>query len=290
MSMAWTTHVKTCLNLGLRAMNLRLDTLTAERRERQRLNALARNGYFTRPPFSPPAAFTHRMGDPILSALSAFTTRFDTFVEPSSNEVGYTFNNPYFTSPDTEVLYTTIRTVRPRRVIEVGCGHSTQIMRQAILDGHLNTRLIAIDPRPRLHIRGLVDEFYPLPLEMLPHSEMLTSLQAGDILFIDSSHEILPGNDVVVLYLQVLPLLPPGVLIHIHDIFLPYEYPREWILDQGWPFHEQYLVQALLTYGNTFEALWAGHFLQHTLPDFTQHFRHLQNRVAKSLWLRKRHA
>ena len=65
------------------------------------------------------------MGDPILNALSAFTTRFDTFVEPSSNDVGYTFNTPYFTSPDTEVLYTTIRTVRPRRVIEVGCGHRT---------------------------------------------------------------------------------------------------------------------------------------------------------------------
>lgn len=290
MTMAWTTHVKTYINLGLRGMNLRLDTLTERRRERQRLTALDQSGHFVRPAFSPPPDFTERMGDSILRALSAFAPRFDTFVEPSSNDVGYTFDNPYFTSPDTEVLYTTIRTMRPRMVIEVGCGHSTQIMRQAILDGHLNTRLIAIDPYPRLDISGLVDEFHPIPIERLPDAEVLTSLQAGDILFIDSSHALAVGNDVVVVYLQLLPLLPPGVLIHLHDIFLPYEYPREWILDHGWVFHEQYLVQALLTYGNTFKALWAGHFLQYTLPDFAQYFRHMQNRVAKSLWLRKRRA
>jgi hypothetical protein len=109
------------------------------------------------------------------------------------------------------------------------------------------------------------------------------------VLFIDSSHEIRPGNDVIRLFLNVVPRLHNGVVIHIHDIFLPFEYPQEWIvgntLNVNWA--EQYLVQALLQGSDHFEVLWPGHFLQRTLPKFSEHFQRETQGIATSLWLRK---
>ncbi|HEY6763823.1 MAG TPA: class I SAM-dependent methyltransferase [Candidatus Sulfotelmatobacter sp.] len=114
-------------------------------------------------------------------------------------------------------------------------------------------------------------------------------LGPNDILFIDSSHEVRPGNDVVRLFLNVVPRLRSGVVIHVHDIFLPFEYPREWMicnaLNVNWA--EQYLVQALLQGSNQFEVLWPGYYLQRTWPNFAEHFYYKPGAVAKSLWLRK---
>lgn len=228
------------------------------------------------------------MGDaPLLETICRYGPRFDDFEDPSRNDVGYTFNNDYFSSPDTEVLYTIVRQFQPRMVVEVGSGNSTQIIRQAVLDGQLKTRLISIDPQPRMENSALADEVYRTRVEWLRSGELFRSFKAGDILFIDSSHVIKTGNDVVFLYLIVLPELPPGVLIHIHDVFLPYDYPREWVMEKRREWNEQYLVQALLMSTNAFEVLWAGHFLQRTRVDFAQHFPHLNGRVAGSLWLRK---
>ena len=92
----------------------------------------------------------------------------------------------------------------------------------------------------------------------------------------------------VELFLNILPRLKPGVLIHIHDIFLPYEYPREWIMQNRWPWNEQYLVQALLQGSEEYEVLWAGHYHQKTMPDFAKHFPLWQGKDASSLWLRKK--
>lgn len=88
------------------------------------------------------------------------------------------------------------------------------------------------------------------------------------------------------LYLKLLPKLPREILIHIHDIYLPYEYPKDWFRRQ-WYFNEQYLIQGLLTHSNTYEVLWAGHYLQRNRKDFEKHFLHLNGGVAGSLRLRK---
>ena len=285
--MALTTLAKTRMNRCLQHVNLRLDTLTAERIEDRRLEALEQGGHFVQPPFPLPLAFESMTLAPLLGALSRYKSRFDDFAAPSRNDVRYTFDNDYFSSPDAEVLYTMVRTFQPQTVIEVGSGYSTKITRQALLDGQLHARLISIDPHPRLEIRALVDEFYLEPVEALRHRELFRSLQEGDILFIDSSHEIKTGNDVVFLYVQVIPALPPGVLIHIHDVFLPYDYPREWVVGKRLAWNEQYLVQCLLTCSSAFEVLWAGHYLHRTQADFAQYFPHLNGRVATSLWLRK---
>lgn len=284
--MALTTLVKTYMNRGLQHVNLRIDTLTAAKQENKRLQTLEASNHFIQPSLPIPLAFESMDIDFVLERLSRYRPRFDDFNEQRCNDVAYTFDNSYFTSPDAEILYTLVRTVQPRTVVEVGSGHSTKLTRQAIIDGQLGTHLVAIDPRPRLDVIDLADTFYRQPVETLGDTEIFRSLQEGDILFIDSSHEIRTGNDTVFLYLHVLPILPPGVLIHIHDIFLPYEYPRAWVVEKQWGFNEQYITQSLLTFGSRFEVLWAGYFLQRTQPCFAQHFPHLHDRVAKSLWLR----
>jgi predicted O-methyltransferase YrrM len=249
---AITTKLKTIANRGLHKANVHFDSYTAERRELARLDSLARAGHFERPVFPITEAMARTDPTPVLAAVCSL-----------------------------------VRAHRPARVLEVGCGNSTRILRLAIRDGSLSTHLTAIDPHPRVEITALCDEMLRQRAELLAGTELFDALDADDILFIDSSHELKPGNDVIFLYLQVLPRLRPGVLVHIHDIFLPYEYPSEWIAKERWPWNEQYLVQAMLAFGSAFEVLWPGYYLQRTLPGFARLFPHLGLRRAQSLWLRK---
>jgi hypothetical protein len=102
----------------------------------------------------------------------------------------------------------------------VGSGHSARVIRQAILDTGLATRVTSIDPRPRVEVSGLCEEVHRCPVEECP-PDLLDGPGENDMLFIDSSHVILPGNDMVALYLHVLPRLSTGVFVHVHDVFVP---------------------------------------------------------------------
>ncbi|MBA7660162.1 hypothetical protein ES703_68161 [subsurface metagenome] len=97
--------------------------------------------------------------------------------------------------------------------------------------------------------------------------EEFSKLKENDILFIDSSHNISIGNDVYYEYLEILPRLKKGVLIHVHDIFLPYEYPKKWIFEYLLFWSEQYLLQAFLSFNNNFEILWGGYYMHKKHPD-----------------------
>ena len=283
--MAFSTFVKHAINWVLAPANLRLETLTAQRAEETRIRSLQTNGYFNAPAFPIPKAF-EATNTSILAALSRFKARFDTFLDPNQNDVGYSFKNDYFHSPDAEVLYTLIRIKKPKRIIEVGSGHSTKIARQAILDGKLDCRLISIDPLPRAEINSLADESLRGRAEEVEPA-LFERLEADDLLFIDSSHELRVGNDCVFLYSNVLPRLAPGVLVQIHDISLPYEYALETLPDAA-TWNEQYVVQAMLMLGDAFEVLWPGYFFQLTRSDFTALFPHNTGESAQSLWLRKK--
>jgi hypothetical protein len=177
-----------------------------------------------------------------------------------------------------------IRRFAPKKVVEVGCGNSTRVTRQAILDAGLNTRLVAIDPCPRTDIDHLVDDFVQARVETAA-SELFSDLESGDILFIDSSHEVRAGNDVAHLFCRVIPMLAPGVVIHVHDIFLPYEYPKQFFF--GYPsWGEQYVLHALISSGG-YEILWPGHYIQRSRPDAAEALPFLQEGVAQSFWIRK---
>lgn len=284
--MALTTQIKYEINRVLRLTNLKLDTLTIENKEIRRLHELENCGYFENPAFPVPQGFLSLDPHTILDDLKLYRERFESFTDISKNDVGYSFANPWFSSPDSEVLYTFIRKFQPDRIIEVGSGYSTKIIRQAILDGKLDTHLLCIDPDPRIEIKDFADEVLLVPVENVSIN-VFKSLKADDILFIDSSHVLKPGGDVVFLYLKVIPELDSGILIHIHDVFLPWDYPIEPVIEKRWGWNEQYLVQAMLMFNDVFEILWAGYYLQRTFPEFNKYFTHINGRIAKSLWLRK---
>jgi predicted O-methyltransferase YrrM len=222
-----------------------------------------------------------------MEAIAAQSPSLSKFVTPHLNPVQYSFDNAYFSSPDTEVLYALIGLHKPARIVEVGSGNSTKVMRQAIVDHGLGAKIVSIDPDPRVAIANYADEIHRCRIEELDAEQVAGWLERNDILFIDSSHMIAIGNDVPFLYFDVLPRLRPGVLVHIHDIFLPYEYPVDWIEQERWGFNEQMLLNAILTWSDDFKILWPGHFRQKSDPTFAASFPYSKGRRAQSFWLRK---
>ncbi|MAC81290.1 MAG: hypothetical protein CML66_24890 [Rhodobacteraceae bacterium] len=203
----------------------------------------------------------------------------------TSSTTGYSPNNGYYDSPDAEALYMMIRRYRPSRVIEVGCGNSTRVTRQALIDGGIDGTITAIDPWPRADIAGVVDRFEQNNVEAVAPG-IFAELRSGDVLFIDSSHVLRMSNDVAHLFCRIIPALPAGVVIHVHDVFLPYEYPKRFFYDcPGWG--EQYMLHALIQ-GGGYEILWPGYFLQKERPDAAEALPFLNDGRAQSFWIRKR--
>ena len=286
-SMAIQTLLRRSANVLLRRVNARIESLTADRIEGQRLQRLVDVGEFDRDIFPVPNSFTSMDCSPLLREIAAHRERFAEFAaQPASSD--YSFHNDYFSSPDAEVLYAAIHLYRPSTILEIGSGNSSRLSRVAIQDGKLPTRLISVDPEPRTDIANYSDVVIRQSVETLDCWELSRQLRPNDLLFIDSSHVLTTGSDVSFMYLRLIPLLPTGVLIHVHDVFLPYEYPQEWIVQHRWGWNEQYLVQAMLAFGDQFDVLWAGYYLQRTRSDFALLFPNLGARRASSLWLRKR--
>lgn len=195
----------------------------------------------------------------------------------------YDLHNPWFYSPDADVYVAIIAEFKPSRIVEVGCGNSTIVARAAIDAFGTSTHLLSIDPQPRRSISEICDVYLQSRVESADADDQIADLRAGDILFVDSSHITATGGDVVHLFLSLLPRLRRGVLIHIHDIFLPFDYPANWF---SWGFNEQYLTQALLEGSRDYEVLWASRYFQSIMPDFSSYFPRLGNRFGTSMWLR----
>lgn len=169
---------------------------------------------------------------------------------------GYDPANPFFGLADAAVTYAFLRERRPSLVVEVGSGNSSRVIRAA-LDRNGEGRLVCIDPEPRARISEVCHEHRPMPVQEVP-LEWLRSLPADGVLFIDSSHRAGVGSDVNFLFLEVVPGLAPGALVHVHDVYLPDDYPPEWNVARGFLYSEQYLLQALVTHSSGFEVVWPG--------------------------------
>jgi hypothetical protein len=152
------------------------------------------------------------------------------------------WRNRYFSGLDGVVLYGLVRKLRPNIFLEIGSGNSTRFAFKAKVDGKMSTRIVSIDPSPRADIDGICDVVVRQPLEATDLADVV-NLNPGDILFIDSSHYVFMNSDVTVCFLDVLPRLRRGVWVHIHDIFLPYDYPKSWAKRH---YSEQYLLACLL--------------------------------------------
>jgi methyltransferase family protein len=156
------------------------------------------------------------------------------------------WNNIWFSALDGAALVAFLLSGNVHRYVEIGSGHSTLFARFAIRSATIPTTITSIDPRPRADIDALCDRLLRKRLEECDIEEFL-SLESGDILFFDGSHRVFSNSDVTVFFLEVLPRLKPGVLVHIHDIFLPADYPPSW---NERLYSEQYLLAAMLLFGN----------------------------------------
>jgi predicted O-methyltransferase YrrM len=205
---------------------------------------------------------------------------------------GYDTDSSYNLA-DATVLYGMIRGLAPRRIVELGSGHSTLIMARAARENEAAGRATALesfDPYP-----GVAQP----PLDGLARLErvraqdvpmaVFEALGAGDVLFVDTTHTVKLGSDVNFVVLEVLPRLAPGVVVHLHDIFLPFEYPRAWPEDFGLYWSEQYLVQALLAFSSGYEVLAAVHALQRLRADAMRGLLPavVGDRVGGAFWLRR---
>jgi predicted O-methyltransferase YrrM len=189
-----------------------------------------------------------------LPKYSAEYSRFPS--EPSSDPSDFHFGNGYYERVDAELLHCMVRRFKPARVIEVGSGNSTKITRAACaINGKGN--ITSIDPHPRDDIGGIVDEQIQARVETVGVATF-ESLEANDFLFIDSSHRIWPENDVHFLFHQVLPRLRKGVIVHVHDIFLPCEYPQIFLENGN---TEQDLLAAFLAFNWQFETIVSSGYL-----------------------------
>jgi hypothetical protein len=173
--------------------------------------------------------------------LPYFSELEDVPCERTDDETPY-WNNGYFTGTDASLAYAMVRRRRPGRIIEIGSGSSTKFMRRAIVKNGGGTHLTSIDPFPRAGIDRLCDGVIRTSLQDAP-LETFDELRIGDILFFDGSHMVLPGSDCVQFFLRVLPNIPPGVFVQVHDIYLPFGYPKDF---QPRYYSEQYLLGAFL--------------------------------------------
>ena len=189
----------------------------------------------------------------VLEIIESFAADLEGFgVEPPPEP---RWQQDWFPRLDGACAYALTRHHAPKRIIEVGSGHSTRFLSRAVRDGGLGTRITAIDPAPRAALDALPITLIRDTLQRAG-TDPFQLLEAGDVLFIDSSHVLMPGSDVDILINRVMPGLPVGTFVHLHDIFLPRGYPSEW----AWRgYNEQQAVAALLQ-GGAYEVVFASAF------------------------------
>jgi predicted O-methyltransferase YrrM len=204
----------------------------------------------------------------------------------------YRAGNSMYGPGDGSVYRAMLRELRPARVVEVGSGYSTAIALDVAdePDGLPDLQITCIEPYPDrlLSLLGAADHarvrLISRPVQDAALSEFL-ALRSGDFLFIDSTHVVKAGSDVVWLFLHVLPRLPAGVIVHVHDVFWPFEYPAQWLHERrDWT--EAYLVHAFLAGNQHWEMLLFSSWLWSCHPDLVP--AHLAGEAPGSLWLRRR--
>ncbi|MDA8098054.1 MAG: class I SAM-dependent methyltransferase [Nitrospiraceae bacterium] len=208
-----------------------------------------------------------------LNALAAFgyAAELANIPQKHPGALAFYFNNNSFESGDAEYWYQLIRAVKPRRIFEIGSGNSTLMAVKAIRRNQSEApdyrcEHVCIEPyeMPWLEeagvsvVRKKVEEI---------EASFFSRLQENDILFIDSSHIIRPQGDVLFEYLELLPSLNKGVIVHVHDIFSPRNYLKQWLQDEVWFWNEQYLLEAFLSHNNSWKIIGALNYLHHNHYD-----------------------
>jgi predicted O-methyltransferase YrrM len=214
-----------------------------------------------------------------------------------SNDLRYEKEGAFYRYSDSVFLYCMMRTFKPREIIEIGSGHSSAIMldtNEIYFDNKINLTFIEPYPEERL-VKILKDS------DKISHTiinkkvqsidlDTFLSLSENDILFVDSTHVSKVGSDVNFILFEVLPALKPGVLIHFHDIFYPFEMPKHWVLEENWFWNENYMLNAFLMNNNNYEIVAFNTYLHEIKAEW---FRDNMPECLEgkentgSLWIRK---
>ncbi|MBM3518676.1 MAG: class I SAM-dependent methyltransferase [Alphaproteobacteria bacterium] len=198
------------------------------------------------------------------------------------------WDQSWFPTLDACAAYAIVRSRRPRRIVEIGSGHSTRFLARAVADGALDCTITAIDPAPRARLDEGVVGLIRATAQTAP-LDVFAALTAEDILFVDSSHVLMPGTDVDFVLNCLWPVLPNGILVHVHDVFLPEDYPPDW----HWRgYNEQSAVAALLGAGAA-DPVFASRHVSRRLAAILEHsivarLPRAAGALDASLWMIKR--
>lgn len=214
------------------------------------------------------------------------------FTEDKSDKTRYCFNNGTYSYTDGIVLYSMIRHFNPKRIIEIGSGYSSAVMLDTREKFAPEIELTFIEPYPKLLYSLFKDndkkncKVFESKVQSVALEEF-QNLEANDILFIDSSHISKTGSDVNYEVFEILPSLAPGVIIHFHDMFFPFEYPKEWVYE-GRNWNEIYLLRAFLNYNQDFEILLFSHYMHTKHKSAFENMPLSYKNPGGNLWLRKK--
>jgi hypothetical protein len=220
-----------------------------------------------------------------------FRREYEQFpTQPTGEASRFYLNNGLFDGIDAVGAYCMVRYFQPRLIVEIGGGFSSLLLSEAAAKSN-SSSVICIEPFPQEFLKQRFSGSRSLMEKKVQDIDLdfFSQLAPGDILFIDSSHTVKIGGDVNYLFLEVLPRLSPGVIVHVHDIFLPFEYRRDWVMGELRFWTEQYLLQAFLTFNSHFEVLMANNYLSHYyLEDLKTTFPSLASWGGGSFWMRRK--
>lgn len=215
------------------------------------------------------------------------------FKSEKQSDSRYYFENSYYSYTDGIILYSIIRHFKPKRIIEIGSGFSSMVMietNELFFDNKIN--LTFIEPYPDRLYSLMKDsdksrnKIVETDVQKVPLS-VFEELTSGDILFIDSTHVSKTGSDVNYILFEILPILKSGVLIHFHDVFYPFEYPKEWVF-QGINWNEDYILKAFLMYNDKFEIKLFSEYLHRHHKDVFAEMPLCYANTGGNLWLEKK--
>ena len=220
-----------------------------------------------------------------------FRERYQHFpTKPTGEQNRFYLGNHLFDGTDALVAYCMVRHFQSRLIIEVGSGFSSLVLGAAAAEND-SASIISIEPFPREFLRKGFPGLRSLIEKKVQDIDLnfFSQLESGDILFIDSSHTVKIGGDVNYVFLEVLPRLKPGVIVHVHDIFLPFDYRRDWVMEEFRFWTEQYLLQAFMMFNSEFEVLMANSYLNHYhQEDLKAAFSDLPSWEGGSFWIRRK--
>lgn len=263
----------------------------------QTVTGLARRGFFipyryasSVPDSQPAYAALEQVFEAKQGEFAAFCQSLDQYADDFANfgdAPAPKWQQGWFSRLDGAAAYGLVRQRAPKTIIEVGSGHSTRFMAQAIRDGKLDCKQIAIDPFPRAAIKSLPLNWHAELLGQ-DHIAMFADLEAGDIAFFDSSHILMPGTDVDMIFNRILPVLKKGVLIHIHDILLPDAYPPAWL----WRGYNEQNALGPMIAGGTYDLVFASAYVASRMKDVVASCKLsrlplFEGAYETSLWLEK---